>query len=114
MWTERPKMWTDGLIMATAMGLVMGLIVSIGCETERPSASHPQCQEVVVLVHQGEEILAQCPQGTWLDVVDGVNVVCRCGERRTPKWFERTPSSPPPEPQADPPKLFDGKHGTEI
>lgn len=119
MWTERPKVWTDGLIMATTVGLAMGLIVSIGSESDPTPAQLPSCQEVVVMVHPGEEVLAQCPQGTWLDIVDGVNVVCRCQAPREPRFFERSPGPsdvPPPIrriPQADPP-LKDDKRGTEI
>ena len=108
-------MWKDGLILVTAVGLVLCMIVSIGRETEQPSVAAPQCQEVVVTIHQGEEILAQCPQGTWLDIVDNLNVVCRCSPRREPLWFERGHRPPIHRiPQADPPPLPDDKRGTEI
>jgi hypothetical protein len=114
MWTERPK-WTDGLILATAVGLGLSVIVSIGREPDQPQATAPTCQEVVVIVHQGEEILAQCPQGSWIDIVDN-NVVCRCGPRREPLWFEHIQPVPPAPEQhrTDRPFKFDGKQGTPI
>jgi hypothetical protein len=112
MWTERPK-WTDGLIMVTSVGLALSVIVSIGHEST--PVSPPTCQEAIVLVHQGEEILAQCPQGTWIDIVDN-NVVCRCGARREPLWFEHVPPVPPEQenPRTDRPFKSDGKQGTQI
>src|SRR5579864_7522439 len=103
MWTERPRAITDGLLMVTAIGLSLSLIVSIGRESEQSAPPPTQCQEVVVLIHQGEEILAQCPSGTWLDIVDNLNVVCRCGSRREPTWFERRRPPIQQIPQADPP-----------
>lgn len=88
MWTERPRALTDGLLLAIAVGLTVSVIVSIERERDqRTVVSPPQCQEVVVLIHPKEEILAQCPQGSWLDIVDN-NVVCRCGSRREPLLFE--------------------------
>lgn len=112
MWTDRPRAWTDGLLLATAVGMVLCVIVSIGRETDPVPATLPQCQEVVVIIHQDEEILATCPPGTWLDIVDNANVVCRCGEQRTPKFFI-TPRQTPRKPQADPPRK-DDKPGIEI
>ena len=115
MWTERPRV-LDGLIMATACGLVLGVIVSIGHDVEPVSPSLPQCQEVVVDVHNGEEILAQCPPGHWLDIVDNANVVCRCGPHQyveVPPPVRILPPSTHPLPPAESPR-FDGKRGIDI
>lgn len=114
MWTERPRALVDGLLMVTALGLVMSVIVSFGREPEQSAPPLTQCQEVVVSIHEGEEILAQCPSGTWLDIVDNLNVVCRCGQRREPLWFERRRPPIHPTPQTNPPPLSDDKRGTEI
>jgi len=115
MWTERPKVWTDGLVLASAVGLALSVIVSFGHDPDPVPVSLPQCQEVVVTVHDGEEILASCPPGTQLDIVSG-NVVCRCPVakeiRRIPRFFFAPPSTQQ-IPQADPP-LQDDKRGTEI
>jgi hypothetical protein len=120
MWTERPRALTDGLLLATAFGLALSMIVNIGHEPDEQSVtSLPQCQEVVVLVHQGEEILAQCPQGSWLDIVDN-NVVCRCGSHREPLWFEHEQPKThilPPTPRntpTDPPRFPGDKRGIPI
>jgi hypothetical protein len=118
MWTERPRAWIDGLILATTCGLALCVIVSIGRDVGPTPPPNPQCQEVVVDVHNGEEILAQCPPGHWLDIVDNANVVCRCGARPDFSLFEREPVRilPPPThriPQAEPPH-FDDHKGIEL
>ncbi len=115
MWTERPRA-LDGLIMVTACGLVLGVIVSIGHDVEPSSPSLPQCQEVVVDVHNGEEILARCPAGHWLDIVDNANVVCRCGPRKETNEIPPIRILPPstrPIPPAESPR-FDDKRGIDI
>jgi len=103
--------------VATIICFLVGEVFSIGREpSEQSAVTSPQCQEVVVIVHQGEEILAQCPQGTWIDIVDN-NVICRCGTRREPQWFECEPTPETPHtqriPSAEPPR-FDDKRGIEL
>jgi len=107
-------MWTDGLVMATLVGLLLIMIVSIGFETSSVPISIPQCQEVVVTIHQGEETLATCPAGTWLDIMDD-NVVCRCSpqDRHQPVPKFITPPSTTQIPKATPPQR-DDKGGIEI
>ena len=119
MWTERPRPLLDGLLLGTAVSLGLCSILSIWSVDTAKAASTSQCQEVVALVEPRGKILAQCPAGTYIEIVDE-NVVCRCGSRREPIFdFDDNPPSliPPPTqplPNADPPVLKDDKHGIDI
>ena len=76
MWTERPRPFIDGLGLTTIVGLVTCLIVSIvSAHDVRPDPSG--CQEVIVAVHPKQGVLARCPTGTYLEILDE-NVICRC------------------------------------
>jgi hypothetical protein len=122
MWTEHPRPFMDGLLMATAVGLVLSVIVSNGCRHEPAAVTSSQCQEVIVTVQKNGQVLARCPRGTRLDIV-GDYVVCRCGHSREPESFdiEHAPDPPsqlPPPTQLIPPadstNPFDDKHETWI
>jgi hypothetical protein len=89
MWTERPRAFTDGLVVVTVVSLVM--CAALGLVSHVPPKQ--ACQEVVVDVESSKHILAQCPAGTWVDIVDD-NVVCRCGTRREPVPVEQVPPAP--------------------
>lgn len=45
------------------------------------TTSAQKCQEVVVQIEPTGHVLAQCPTGTYIEIVDG-DVICRCGVRQ--------------------------------
>lgn len=84
MWSERPKAFSDGLVASTAISLSLLAILSLWNSGEAKKQPESLCQEVVVIVERRGNILAQCPVGTYLDISDGANAVCRCGIDRQP------------------------------
>jgi len=112
MWTERPVPVTDGLIIATSIGVALVAILSLWSAGDATRQPVSQCQEVVVIVERRGNVLARCPIGTYIDISDGANVVCRCGIDRQPTSVEVEPSDPPSSeetPNADPdPSYGDG------
>ena len=90
MWLKPPNSWRDGLIGATLFSLTVAAIFSITSTSDETNHRSSQCQEVVVDVEKKGNILARCPTGTYIDIVDN-NVICRCGVRRTVESLEREP-----------------------
>lgn len=91
MWIDPPHYFRDGVIAATAISLAFLAIFSA---TSTSDAKMPvsQCQEVVVDVQKKGNVLARCPSGTYIEIVDD-NVVCRCGKR---SYVEKQEVSEPP------------------
>lgn len=104
MWTERPRPYTDGLFTALCIsGLIVAAIAILwGKGHEKPSVES-QCQEVVANVAKRGYVLAQCPPGTWVDIVNDKYVICRCG--RLDPTFSSGPDadvSPTPDTEEEP------------
>jgi hypothetical protein len=118
MWTERPRPLWDGLLVATMIAIGLCSILSIWSVDAAKPAPTVKCQEVVALVEPRGHVLAQCPTGTYIEIIDE-NVVCRCGTRRQPTSIEVDPPEffmPQPNqtlPNAEPPNFGD-QHGIEL
>lgn len=113
MWSERPNAFKDGLILSTAIGLTLVTILTLRGASNEKTLFVSQCQEVVVDIEKNGNILAQCPVGTYLQIVDG-NVICRCDKPRGPT--DKEPSSyrdpMPTQPKIPDPFRFHDDKGT--
>ena len=70
--------------MAMALAFIAGLVANLSVfgilNIIHDDRSSHRCQEVIVRVDLKSDIVARCPVGTYLDVLDD-NVVCRCGDK---------------------------------
>ena len=110
MWLKRPNALSDGILLATAIGLVLSAIVIIKGASSGEQYLVPLCQEVVVDVEKDGNILARCPAGTYIEIDTGANVLCRCPNGRAPDraptlFIDPMPTEPkltePPRPRDD-------------
>lgn len=86
MWSDRPNAFKDGVLVATALSLALLAIVITKGSNGGNALLVPQCQEVVVDVEKRGNILARCPVGTYIEIDDYGNVICRCGDRQAPTY----------------------------
>lgn len=91
MWIKKPNALQDGLVAASVASLVLSAILIAKGTSSAEQQIVPQCQEVVAVIEQKGDVLAQCPANTYVEIVED-NVVCRCGRR--PAAFERDRNPP--------------------
>ena len=80
---------TDGLVVST-LAAALALAIGITTSVDREQPHTLQCQEVVINVDQRGNILAQCPVGTYIELVDS-NVICRCNKPHSIESVEELP-----------------------
>ena len=103
MWTECPDPLFDGLVVAGIVGLVFSAILAAKGASDEKSLQALKCQEVVIVAEKRGNILAQCPAGTYIDVLDSDVIVCRCASQNRRSSIELgIPEIVEPPAQADP------------
>ena len=106
MWYDRPRPMSDGLVGAIVGGLGLCVILSLRSAGDVKASPASECQEVVVTVERQGNVLAHCPPGTYIDILES-EVVCRCG------FSVGSENSPPPATQnPEPPPKPDDKGET--
>lgn len=111
MWLKRPDSLMDGILFASGVALVLGAIVIIKGASNGEQLLVPACQEVVVDVEKNGNVLAECPPGTYIEIDEAANVLCRCDAPRGPSRppglifndpMLTQPKNPDPEPARPP------------
>lgn len=74
---------------------------------------HKECQELIIRVDKQADVLAHCPSGTYIDIIDD-HVVCRCGKRIELPNIIVLPDDPSPELEHNTSSSTTGGHGISL